>query len=579
MLKVTFAVAACCGTIRRMGTTGGRGSSEGVTVSNPLAASRSIPPWTPPPTPPYGTPLPGHPADGGRRRTVLIAAGLAAVLASAGGGVAYLSERTASSGAGEASINAAAGVIPLAGSRAAASGGSARSAAGSGGSMGAGPSGSLSVDPGATSGAVDGTLTAGTPVAGGAVSGGSVSGGSVPGAIVPGAAAVGAPKSVVIASDLPLQGATRYVSLETNRALALYLQRIGNKVGPYKVTLRTYDNSTAARGAWDEATCLANAQQHLAHPDEVAIIGPYNSGCAKIEVPVLNEAPLGAAPLMISHANTNPGLTVPWDAGEPAKYYPTGVRNYARVVPTDGHQAAAAAVYAARTLKLHRCVVLDDQTAYGQGLAKAFIAQAKRSKLTVLEHDPWSAAASNYRSLFAKLKVAKPDCVYVAGIADSNGAQLLTDKVAVLGSNAKIPVLAGDGFSGYPEIDALPAAAGMYLTFGGLDSAALLKRSAAARTFAAAYAKKYGKIMTSYAYYAVAALQVALAALKGSNGTAAGVRVKVLSGAGVSLSAKQNILGTALAINPATGDVKAAEVTVERIQSRRETAVTTLIAP
>ena len=579
MLKVTFAVAACCGTIRRMGTTGGRGSSEGVTVSNPLAASRSIPPWTPPPTPPYGTPLPGHPADGGRRRTVLIAAGLAAVLASAGGGVAYLSERTASSGAGEASINAAAGVIPLAGSRAAASGGSARSAAGSGGSVGAGPSGSLSVDPGATSGAVDGTLTAGTPVAGGAVSGGSVSGGSVPGAIVPGAAAVGAPKSVVIASDLPLQGATRYVSLETNRALALYLQRIGNKVGPYKVTLRTYDNSTAARGAWDEATCLANAQQHLAHPDEVAIIGPYNSGCAKIEVPVLNSAPSGAAPLMISHANSNPGLTVAWDAGEPAKYYPSGARNYARVVPTDDHQATAAALYAARTLKVRRCAVLDDTMTYGQGLAKAFIAQAKRSKITVLEHDPWDPKATSYRSLFLKLKAEKVDCLYLGGVADSNGAQLIKDKVAVLGSNAVVPVLAGDGFSGYPQIDALPAAAGMYVTFPGVDAATVLKRSAAARAFAAAYAKKYGKIRSAYTYYALAALQVVLAALKGSNGTAAGIRVKVLSGAGVSLGAKQNVLGSALAINPATGDVRSAEISVLRIQGGRESVLTRLIAP
>ena len=47
--------------------------------------------------------------------------------------------------------------------------------------------------------------------------------------------------------------------------------------------------------------------------------------------------------LMVSHANTNPGLTKPWDPGEPEKYYPTGKRNYARVVTTDDYQGTAAA--------------------------------------------------------------------------------------------------------------------------------------------------------------------------------------------------------------------------------------------
>jgi len=549
-----------------MGSTEGRRSSEGVTLSDQLPVSRSIPPWTPPPTPPYGTPLVGQPADAGRRRTALIAGGLVAVLAAVGGGAVYLSRRPAAPVPGEASISAAAGVIPLAGTRAVAgAGGAGAGAATSGGAAAAASAGSLNVDPGSTSGAVNGSLAPGTPVAGGAV---------------PGTAPLAAaPRSVVIASDLPQQGASRAVSLETNRALALYLQTIGHKVGPYTVSLRTYDDSTASSGAWDDATCLANARRHLAHPDEVAIIGPYNSGCAKIEVPVLNSAPSGAAPLMISHANSNPGLTVAWDAGEPAKYYPSGARNYARVVPTDDHQATAAALYAARTLKVRRCAVLDDTMTYGQGLAKAFIAQAKRSKITVLEHDPWDPKATSYRSLFLKLKAEKVDCLYLGGVADSNGAQLIKDKVAVLGSNAVVPVLAGDGFSGYPQIDALPAAAGMYVTFPGVDAATVLKRSAAARAFAAAYAKKYGKIRSAYTYYALAALQVVLAALKGSNGTAAGIRVKVLSGAGVSLGAKQNVLGSALAINPATGDVRSAEISVLRIQGGRESVLTRLIAP
>ncbi len=49
--------------------------------------------------------------------------------------------------------------------------------------------------------------------------------------------------------------------------------------------MKEYDNSTAAKGAWDDATCAANAKAHVENAAEVAVMGTYNSGCAKIEVP------------------------------------------------------------------------------------------------------------------------------------------------------------------------------------------------------------------------------------------------------------------------------------------------------
>ena len=77
-------------------------------------------------------------------------------------------------------------------------------------------------------------------------------------------------------------------------------------------------------------------------------MGTYNSGCAKLEVPVLNQDPTGPM-LMVSHANTNPGLTKTWDPGEPDKYYPTGKRNYARVITTDDYQGRRLRTFARRT--------------------------------------------------------------------------------------------------------------------------------------------------------------------------------------------------------------------------------------
>ena len=174
---------------------------------------------------------------------------------------------------------------------------------------------------------------------------------------------------MIISSDLPLQGASANASADTNNAIQLFIDQAGGKAGAFTVQLKPYDDSTAAKGGWDDATCAKNASDHVANKNEVAVMGTYNSGCAKIEVPVLNQDPTGPM-LMISHANTNPGITKAWDPGEPDKYYPTGVRNYGRIIATDDFQGAADAQFAAQDLKVTKCVVLNDAQTYGVGVAQ-----------------------------------------------------------------------------------------------------------------------------------------------------------------------------------------------------------------
>jgi branched-chain amino acid transport system substrate-binding protein len=72
-------------------------------------------------------------------------------------------------------------------------------------------------------------------------------------------------------------------------------------------------------------------------------IGELNSGASAVSIPILNEAGI----LQVSPANTAVGLTRSEGAepGEPDKYYPSGKRTYARVVPADHLQAAASAQY------------------------------------------------------------------------------------------------------------------------------------------------------------------------------------------------------------------------------------------
>ena len=383
----------------------------------------------------------------------------------------------------------------------------------------------------------------------------------------------GGSNKLIISSDLPLQGAAKDANDSTNNAIKLYLEQIGNKIGDYELEFQTYDDATAAKGSWDDAQCAANAQKHVANKNEVAVMGTYNSGCAKIIVPVLNQDPNGPM-LMVSHANTNPGLTKTWDAGEPAKYYPSGTRNYARVVTTDDFQGAAGAQFMAQDLKVKKCAVLNDNQTYGQGVAKAFVTEAKKQGIEIVADEAWDAKQTNYTSLFTKIKAKGADCVYIGGIFDNNGGQLVKDKVAVLGDNTKIAMMGPDGFTGYPDLNALPEAAGMYLSFAGLSADLLKAAGGKGAEFLAAYKTKYGADpVGSYPLYGVAALQVILKAIENSDGTRKGVNNAVFGGSGITISAADSVLGKDIKIDPKTGDVNTIDITIEVIKGGAETTL------
>lgn len=381
-------------------------------------------------------------------------------------------------------------------------------------------------------------------------------------------------QTLEIGVDLPYQGSSADSSNDTYSAMELYLKSVNNKAGNYTVKLVKYDDSTAAKGKWDEATCTKNANDHVANAAEVAVMGTFNSGCAKLEAPVLNQDTKGPM-LMVSHANTNPGLTKDGlgdDPGEPAKYFPSGKRSYARVVTTDDIQGPAAAQFAAKDLKVTKCFVLDDTETYGKGVADAFAVEAAKQGITVVGRTQWKAADANYTALFGQAKSVGADCVYFGGIFDNNGGQLTKDKVSVLGDNATVKLLAPDGFTGYPEFVKLPEADGAYLTFAGLSIEPLKAAGGVPAQFIADYKAANGADpRSSYALYGVQALQVILEAIANSDGTRVGVRNAVFEGSGISIPADKAIVGKAIAIDPKTGDVTAKDISVEQVKGAAET--------
>jgi branched-chain amino acid transport system substrate-binding protein len=380
----------------------------------------------------------------------------------------------------------------------------------------------------------------------------------------------GAGKTLIVSSDLPLQGSSKDASESTNNAIELYLSQVGNKAGKYTIKFKKYDDSTAAAAKWDTGQCQKNGTAHVQTKDEVAVMGTYNSGCAKIIVPILNRDPQGPM-FVVSHANTTPGLTKAWEEGEPGKYYPTGVRNYARVVTTDDVQGQAAAIFAAQDLGIRRVFILNDNETYGQGVAKQFEESAKKLGVTVLGNQPWDGKATSYTALFQGIKAQAPQAIYLAGIFDSNGAQLIKDKVAVLGDNTVVKLIGPDGFTGYPQLTKLSEAQGMYMTFPGLATNQLRENGGAGAKLLDAYKAKYGGDPTSnYALYGVAGIQVILAAIEKSDGTRKGVTNAALSGDGITIPAQVSVLGKEIKIDTKTGDVNLKDISVVVVKGNQE---------
>ena len=175
------------------------------------------------------------------------------------------------------------------------------------------------------------------------------------------------------------------------------------------------------------------------------MIGTFNSGCAEIEIPILNRAPNG--PLaMVSPANTYVGLTHGGPgtaAGEPGKYYPTGKRNYARVVAADDFQGAADATLA-KQLGVKKLFILNDKEAYGPGVATNCQNAAKKLGIKIVGFTAWDGKATSYAALALKIKQSGAQAVFLGGLICENGGKLIKD---IRAGAPNVKIMAPDGFT------------------------------------------------------------------------------------------------------------------------------------
>jgi len=240
----------------------------------------------------------------------------------------------------------------------------------------------------------------------------------------------GGADSVIVYSSLPLQGAQRLQTTAMVNGIKLALEQHDGKAGDIEVNYTSLDDSTAQAGNWTPEATQANAQKVAQDDSSVAYIGEFNSGASAVSIPILNEVPIA----QISPSNTAVGLTSDEpgaDKGEPDKYYPTGARNYLRIVPKDTIQGAALAT----VMKQDGCTtvyILNDKEVYGAGLARNIDSSAKEQGLEVAGNEGIDPKAPNFRSQASTIKSAGTDCFVFSGTTPNGAVQLFKDVSAAL---------------------------------------------------------------------------------------------------------------------------------------------------
>jgi branched-chain amino acid transport system substrate-binding protein len=373
----------------------------------------------------------------------------------------------------------------------------------------------------------------------------------------------------LIASDLPLQGSGRAQTIQMTQAIAYELQQHGWKAGNYSLAYQSCDDSTAQAGKWDSGKEAANASAYAQDPDTIGVIGTFNSGAAEILIPVLNRAPNGPIAI-VSPANTYVGLThigPGTSAGEPGKYYPTGKRNYIRIVAADDFQGAADALLT-KQLGKKSVYILNDKEAYGFGVAGDYRRAAQKLGIKISGFTSWDGKASSYEALAVKIKASGAQSVFLGGLVCENGGKLIKDLVAGVPG---VQLMAPDGFTPISaDVQGGGSAAeNMTVSVAGLPNAQL---KGAGKAFIAAFTKVIHKAPDPYAVYAAQSAQVMLQAIATSDGTRASVtknlfKTKVTNG----------ILGS-FSIN-ANGDTSSNPITIYKIKGGQSTTLKVITPP
>ena len=236
------------------------------------------------------------------------------------------------------------------------------------------------------------------------------------------------------------------------------------------------------------------AAQKLVDAKVHGVIGHLNSGTTIPASKIYNDAGI----VQISPSATNP------------KYTQQGFKGAFRVVANDGQLGGALGRYAASTLKVKNVAIIDDRTAYGQGVADEFAKAAKAAGLNIVSRQYTNDKATDFNAILTAIKGKNPDLIFFGGM-DAVGGPMLR-QIKQLGMTPKF--MGGDGICS----EQLPSLAGDGMTdgqvicaeAGGVEDS----QKKGLEEFRTAYKKKFGTEVKLYAPYVYDAVMVMVAAMQ-----------------------------------------------------------------
>lgn len=300
-----------------------------------------------------------------------------------------------------------------------------------------------------------------------------------------------APAEVIkIGHVAPLTGGIAHLGKDNENGARLAVDEInaagGLDVGgkKYKLELLAEDDKADPK----EGTLAA---QKLVDAGVVAVVGHLNSGTTIPASKIYADANV----VQVSPSATNP------------KYTEQGFKTAFRVVANDNQQGSVLANYAATEMKAKTIAIVDDRTAYGQGLADVVEKVAKEKGLKVVAREFATDKTTDFNAILTKIRAAKPDVVMYGGMDATAGP--MAKQMKQLGIKSKL--LAGDGVCS-PEFIKLAGDAADILTCSMAGEA--VEKLAKGEEFKAKYKAKFNADVQIYSPYSYDAVYVIADAIK-----------------------------------------------------------------
>jgi branched-chain amino acid transport system substrate-binding protein len=302
---------------------------------------------------------------------------------------------------------------------------------------------------------------------------------------------------VKIGHVAPISGAQAHYGKDNENGVRMALEDInakGTTIGGKKIKFEIQAEDDAADPKQGTA-----AAQKLCDAKVAGVVGHLNSGTTLPASKVYNDCGIPH----VTGAATNPNLTKP------------GYKTTFRIIANDNALGAGLAFYAADALKLKKVAIIDDRSAYGQGVAEVFKRTALSKGMTVVDEQFTTDKATDFMAILTAIKAKAPDAIFYGGMDPQAGPMLR--QMEQLGMS-KVKYFGGDGIC-TSEIAKLAAGAKTLSNVVCAEGGASLAKMPGGTAWKAKYDKKYPGQFQVYSPYTYDATFLLVDAMKRANST------------------------------------------------------------